>query len=155
MDQLALAEALEAEDLGVGGQAVLRQDIGLAGADELNGALVVLGRVDVVLVDADLHDLRGAGQAQGVEATVAGEGAVQPLGAGGVGQPQGVLVELAAAGARNRSVRREAGEIGVGDAPQRLRNGFKARFGAHCAAGAPRAQRAGLLPGRRESCQHH
>lgn len=36
----------------------------------------------------NLQVLSGLGQAQGVEAAVAGQAAVQPGGAGGVGQPQ-------------------------------------------------------------------
>jgi hypothetical protein len=103
VDELSLAEALEAEHLAVGREAGLRHDVRNDGGLALDVALEVLGRVDVVLVHADLHKVRGAGEAQGVEAAVAGQGAVQPLGAGGVGQPQGVALVLAAFGGRGRA----------------------------------------------------
>ena len=55
MDQLALAEALQAEDLSVGGKGVLGDRVAVWGEEALDSALQVLGHVLVVLIDADLQ----------------------------------------------------------------------------------------------------
>jgi len=96
VDELALAEALQAKDLRVGGEAGGADLVGRRRADALDAALEVLCGVDVVLVDADLRELGRARQAEGVEAAVARERAVEPLGALGVGQPEQVGVDVAA-----------------------------------------------------------
>uniref|UniRef100_A0A1J3H9P7 Uncharacterized protein n=1 Tax=Noccaea caerulescens TaxID=107243 RepID=A0A1J3H9P7_NOCCA len=99
VDQLALTEALQAEHLAVGLQGVGGHLVshGGEGADHVAG--LVHGSVLVQLVQVNLQVLRGLGQAQGVEAAVAGQAAVQPGRAGGVGQPQRIAIVLAVAGA--------------------------------------------------------
>lgn len=51
VDQLGLAEPLQAEHLGVGSELVLGHDVAVSGEHTLNGALGVGSSVDVVLVD--------------------------------------------------------------------------------------------------------
>jgi len=107
VDQLSLAEALQAKHLAVGGQAGLGHDVGDDRGLALNVTLEVLGCVDVVLVNTDLHEVAGAREAQGIETTVAGQRAVQPLGTRGVGQPQGITVVLPVLWRRRRGNGRE------------------------------------------------
>lgn len=52
VDQLGLAEPLQAEHLGVGSELVLGHDVAVSGEHTLNGALGVGSSVDVVLIDA-------------------------------------------------------------------------------------------------------
>lgn len=86
--ELTFAEALQAEDLGVGGKGV-GGDLVRYGAERTDDlARLVYGSVLVKLVEIDLEVLSGLGQTKRVEATVTGEGAIEPCGAGGAGEPQ-------------------------------------------------------------------
>lgn len=96
MDQLALAEALQAKHLAVGGQASLGHLVWLCLEGAINACLEVLGGIDVVLINTDLHKVAGARQAKGIEAPVAGQSAVQPSGPGGVGEPECITLVLPA-----------------------------------------------------------
>lgn len=89
VDQLALAEALQAKHFGVRGQGITRHLVGDARELADNLASLIHGCVLVELVEVNLEVFGGLGEAEGVEASVAGEGSVQPIRTGGVGEPQG------------------------------------------------------------------
>ena len=84
---LGLAEALETEDLRVGGESVSGDFLGGGeGAD--NTARLVHGSVLVELVNINLQVLSGLGETKGIEATISRKGSIEPVRADSVGQPQ-------------------------------------------------------------------
>lgn len=94
VDEFALAEALETKDLGVGGKGIggdlVSGDLERANeATSLVDALVLVEGVNIVL-----QVLGGLGETKRVEAAVTGEGAIEPIGAGGVGEPEGLACKV-------------------------------------------------------------
>ena len=88
MDQFAFTETLETEDFRVRGERVGRDLIGSGSEGSNDTSRLVDGSVLVELIDIDLEVLSGLGEAKWVEATVTGKGAIEPVGADGVGEPE-------------------------------------------------------------------
>lgn len=89
MNELALTEPGEAEDFAVRLEGVGADLINNGGERAEDTSGLVDGGVLVELIDINLEVFDGLGEAEGIESTVTREGAVEPVGAGGVGEPEG------------------------------------------------------------------